>query len=318
MSKNVIARIEDLSHEDWLKLRQKGIGGSDAAAVCGLNRWRGPLDIYLDKTAETIAEKDTEAMYWGRVMEPVLREEFRKRTGLKVETVPYMLCYKEYPFMLANIDGIVHEADGSVSLLEIKTANGFAAKDWESGLPQEYYIQLQHYLAVCDLPKAYIAVLIGGNEFRYEEVHRDTETIQTIIAMEANFWNNHVLPQTPPPADATSDKALSALYPKSNGTSIILPSEADQLIANIEDCKNLEDQLKTAKAEAENRLKAIMKDAECGKTPAGYSVRWKSSSTSRLDTTKLKAEHPDLVARYTKTTAYRRFSITAPKANKED
>jgi predicted phage-related endonuclease len=136
--------------------------------------------------------------------------------------------------------------------------------------------------------------------------------------MEANFWNNHVLTKTAPQADATSDKAIATMYPNSNGTSIILPNEADQLIANIEDCKNLEEQLKTAKAEAENRLKALMKDAECGKTPAGYSVRWKSSSTSRLDTTKLKAEHPDIVAQYTKATSYRRFSITAPKASKED
>ena len=318
MSKTAIARIESLTHEEWLKLRQKGIGGSDAAAVCGLNRWRGPLDIYLDKTSDTIADNDNEAMYWGRVMEPVLRDEFAKRSGLKVETVPFMFCCKEYPFMIANIDGIVHEADGSISLLEIKTANGFAAKDWENGLPQEYYIQIQHYLAVCDLTKAYVAVLIGGNQFRYEVVPRDDETITTIIAMEANFWNNHVLTKTAPQADATSDKAIATMYPNSNGTSIILPNEADQLIANIEDCKNLEEQLKTAKAEAENRLKALMKDAECGKTPAGYSVRWKSSSTSRLDTTKLKAEHPDIVAQYTKATSYRRFSITAPKASKED
>lgn len=318
MSKKVIAKMESITHELWLKLRKKGIGGSDAAAVCGLNRWRGPLDVYLDKTSDTIANDDNEAMYWGRVMEPVLREEFGKRTGLKVDTVPFMFSCKEYPFMLANIDGIVHEADGSTSLLEIKTANGFAAKDWDNGLPQEYYIQIQHYLAVCDLPKAYVAVLIGGNQFRYEEVARDEETIHTIIAMEASFWNNHILTKTAPPADATSDKAITNMYPNSNGTSIILPDEADQLIANIEDCKKLEEQLKTAKAEAENRLKAIMKEAECGKTPAGYSIHWKNSSTSRLDTTKLKADHADIVAKYTKTTTYRRFSITAPKAIKED
>ena len=316
MSKKAIAKMESITHEEWLKLRKKGIGGSDAAAVCGLNRWRGPLDVFLDKTSDTIATDDNEAMYWGRVMEPVLREEFAKRTGLKVETVPYMFSYKEYPFMLANIDGIVHEADGNVSLLEIKTANGFAAKDWEGGLPQEYYIQIQHYLAVCDLPKAYVAVLIGGNQFRYEEVERDEETIQTIIAMESNFWNNHVLTNTPPQADATSDKAISSMYPSSNGTSIILPDEADQLIANIEECKKLEEHLATLKSEAENKIKYLMKDAECGKTPAGYSVRWKNSQTSRIDTTRLKADHSDIVAKYSKITTYRRFSITAPKEAK--
>ena len=312
--KKAIAKINELSREDWLTLRKKGIGGSDAAAVCALNRWRGPLDVFLDKTSESIDSTDNEAMYWGRVMEPVLREEFSRRTNLKVEAVPYMFQFKEHPFMLANIDGIVHENDGTVSLIEIKTANGFATKDWEDGLPQEYYIQIQHYMAVCDLAKAYVAVLIGGNNFRYESISRDDETIRTIIALESNFWNNHVLTKTAPPVDSTSEKAISSMYPASNGTSIILPSEADRMIANIEECRTIEEEIKKAKAEAENGLKALLQDAECGKTPSGYSVRWKTSTTSRLDSAKLKADHPDLVAQYTKASSYRRFSITAPKA----
>ena len=312
--KKAIAKINELSREDWLTLRKKGIGGSDAAAVCALNRWRGPLDVFLDKTSESIDSTDNEAMYWGRVMEPVLREEFSRRTNLKVEAVPYMFQFKEHPFMLANIDGIVHENDGTVSLIEIKTANGFATKDWEDGLPQEYYIQIQHYMAVCDLAKAYVAVLIGGNNFRYEAISRDDETIRTIIALESNFWNNHVLTKTAPPVDSTSEKAISSMYPASNGTSIILPSEADRMIANIEECRTIEEEIKKAKAEAENGLKALLQDAECGKTPSGYSVRWKTSTTSRLDSAKLKADHPDLVAQYTKASSYRRFSITAPKA----
>ena len=316
MSKTAIAKITDLSHEDWLKLRKRGIGGSDAAAVCGLNRWRGPLDVYLDKTSTQQEECDNDSMYWGRIMEPVLRKEFSKCIGLKVEEVPFMFCYKEYPFMLANIDGIVHEPDGSVSLLEIKTANGYAAKDWENGLPQEYYIQIQHYLAVCDLQKAYICVLIGGNDFRYEVIDRDEEAIQMLIAMESNFWNEYIVGKNPPPADGTSGNALNSLYPESNGTIIILPEEADNLISSIEEIKQMEDDLKESKAEAENRLKAIMKDAECGKTPAGYTVRWKSSNTNRLDTSKLKADEPELVAKYTKAISYRRFSITAPKEDK--
>ncbi len=316
MSKTAIAKLTDLSHEEWLNLRKRGIGGSDAAAVCGLNRWRGPLDVYLDKTSTHQEEIDNDSMYWGRIMEPVLRKEFSKRIDLKVEEVPFMFCYKEYPFMLANIDGIVHEADGSVSLLEIKTANGYAAKDWENGLPQEYYIQIQHYLAVCDLQKAYICVLIGGNDFRYEVIDRDEETIQMLIAMESSFWNEHIIGKNPPPADCTSSNALNSLYPESNGTIIILPDEADKLISSIEEIKQMEDDLKEGKAEAENRLKSIMKDAECGKTPSGYTVRWKNSITNRLDTTKLKADEPELVSKYTKATSYRRFSITAPKEEK--
>ena len=111
MSKVVVAKLANMSRADWLKLRKRGIGGSDAAAVCGFNRWRGPLDVYRDKTTSVTSEADNESMYWGRVMEPVLRNEFAKRSGLEVKEVPYMYRCQVYPFKLADIDGISYEKD---------------------------------------------------------------------------------------------------------------------------------------------------------------------------------------------------------------
>ena len=78
----------------------------------------------------------------------------------------------------------------------------------------------------------------------------------------------------------------------------------------------MEEQLKAARAESENSLKMMLGKAECAKTPGGYSVKWKSSTSSRLDTVKLKSDHPELVAQYTKTSSYRRFSVMAPKGAK--
>ena len=310
MSKTAIARIESLTHEEWLKLRKKGIGGSDAAAVCGINRWRGPLDIYLDKTSDTMVDNDNEAMYWGRVMEPVLRGEFARRSGLNVETVPFMFCCKEYPFMLANIDGIVHETDGSVSLLELKTANGFAAKEWENGLPQEYYLQVQHYLFVTDLQKAWIGVLIGGNNFRYFQIDRDEETIQMMIALESEFWS-FVEKRELPPMDEQSANGLSVLYPKSDSkSSIILPEEADNIINGYMEIKHVIDELKPELEKYENQLKAMMKTAALAQTNNGYTVKWQTTSFTRLDTTRLKKEKPEIVAEFSTQTSSRRFSIT--------
>ena len=314
MSKIVIAKTSELTREQWLKLRKQGIGGSDAAAVCGMSRYKGPLDVYLDKTNPVIEEKDNEPMLFGRLFEPILREEFGRRTGLSVVECPYMFAYEKYPYMIADIDGVVTEKDGTKALLEIKTANGFAEKEWLDGMPPEYYIQIQHYLAVTDLPKAYVAVLIGGQKFRYEQVARDEDTIQTLIAMEGNFWNNHVLKHIPPEPDATSGAALDSMYPTADNTSIILPAEADQLIATIRECKNVEEDLKKTVADAENRLKSMLKGSESGRSVSNYCVHWKNVTTSRLDTVKLKAEQPELVAKYTKTTTNRRFSITEPKA----
>lgn len=314
MSKIAIAKTNEISREEWLKLRQRGIGGSDCAAACGLSRWKSRLMLYLEKTSAEIEDIDNEPMYWGRTMEPILRMEFAGRTGLKVQEVPFTFACREYPWMMANIDGVVTDPDGTKALLEIKTANGFAVKEWENGLPQEYYLQIQHYLQVTDLPKAYVAVLIGGNRFHWEPVARDEETIQSIISLEADFWK-YVEKGVQPPVDEQSSDGLAVLYPKSDSqTSIILPEEADNIIAGYTEIKNVIDELKPELDKYENQLKAMIKTAACAKTPQGYTVKWQTTSSSRIDTTRLKKEKPEIAAEFTNTSTSRRFSITEPKA----
>lgn len=315
MSKKAIARTNQLTKEEWLTLRMHGLGGSDAAAACGMSKWKSPLMLWLEKTGRQPSQAAGEAAYWGTVMEPILRKEFAERTGLKVEDVPFMFQSQEYPFMLADIDGIVHENDGSVSLLEIKTAGSYAASEWANGLPAEYYLQIQHYLAVLELPKAYVAVLLGGNQFSYHEIQYDDTVIQNIITLESTFWQ-HVAADTEPDiddADSTSD-ALAIMYPKSNKTSLLLPDEADAIVTRYLERKSAEAQAKKDRLLCENQLKAMLKDAECAKTPAGISISWKSTSTSRLDTTALKTAEPEIVSKYTVTANSRRFTISTKKS----
>ena len=315
MSKKAIARVNQLSREQWLALRMNGLGGSDAAAACGVSKWKSPLMLWFEKTGKQPAQEAGEAAYWGTVMEPILRNEFAKRTNLKVEEVPFMFQSQEHPFMLANIDGIVHETDGSVSLLEIKTAGSYAAAEWSDGLPAEYYLQIQHYLAVVELKKAYVAVLLGGNQFSYHEIQRDATVIQNIITLESTFWQ-HVTAGTEPAIDdsASTADALAILYPKGNKTSLILSEEADSIVSCYLKQKSAETQAKKDKLLYENKLKAMLKDAECAKTPAGISISWKSTSTARLDTTALKAAEPEIVNKYTVTATCRRFTIASKKS----
>lgn len=45
---------------------------------------------------------------------------------------------------------------------------------------------------------AYIAVLVGGNTFRWKFIERDEELISMLLELELAFWN-HVQDCTPPP-----------------------------------------------------------------------------------------------------------------------
>ena len=176
---------------------------------------------------------------------------------------------------------------------------------------------MQHYMAVCDLPTGYLAVLVGGNKFYHKKIERDEETIKTIIALESHFWREYVMKDVPPPVDANAGEALAMLYPTAvKNKTIVLPSDADEMVAQWLEIKKAEEEIKTAKATCENQLKALLKDAESGTTANGYTVRWTSYQSSRVDTTKLKAELPEVATKYTTQSSARKFSIVEPKGKK--
>ena len=305
----IIASTENLPYEEWLELRKKGIGGSDASVVCGINRYKTPIELWMEKTNNAPPQEAEESAYWGTQLESIVREEFTKRTGIEVKLVKQLLQSEEHPFMLANLDGICHDLNYGDCIFEAKTASAFKASEWENTIPDEYMLQLQHYMAVTGCKAAYIAVLIGGNTFRWRLIERDEELIPMLIELEARFWE-HVKNNTPPPLDGSEAcaKYLAVKYSDSTATSVELPDEAENLIKeyNIA-CEKLS-AVTEEKQFAENKLKQLLGENEIG-TVKGNVVSWKSVSQERLDTKTLKSEHPTLYKKYVNTTSYRRFSV---------
>ena len=312
MSVKVLVSTENMSHEEWLEYRKQGIGGSDASVVCGISRYKSPVELWLDKTGQLPPQEAGETAYWGAQLEPVVRAEFTKRTGIGVIHKSELFQSEDHPFMLANLDGICEVPDIGTCIFEAKTASAYKAGEWENTIPDEYMCQIQHYMAVTGYAGTYIAVLIGGNTFKWKFVERDEELISMLIELETAFWN-YVQNSTPPPLDgsAASAKFLSKRFPISKPTSqITLPDTAADLLAQYDEaCEELES-VTERKQRAENLLKEMMGDNEVG-TAGGRIVTWKSVSQERLDSKTLKAEHPVLCQKYTNTTSYRRFSIKA-------
>ncbi len=309
MNTIVAASTENMSHETWLEYRQQGIGGSDVAAVCGLSRWKSPMGIWMEKTGQVEPETAGEAAFWGIVMEPIIRDEFTNRTGLKVRQLRAILQHKRFPFMLANLDGIVIDPDRGEGIFEAKTANAYSSSEWEAGIPDQYALQVQHYMAVTGLKFVYVAVLIGGNKFLWRLIDRDEAIIDLIIQMESRFWRMVEL-RIPPDIDGSkaSVELLNRLYPTGAKSSIDLPTEALELITQFEEAQMEEKKSGDAKDLAANRLKAMLKDHELGLI-AGRQVGWKSIKGERLDTKALKTDQPDIYKQYAKESSYRRFAI---------
>jgi putative phage-type endonuclease len=343
MSAIVIKSTEGLSRKEWLELRKLGIGGSDAAVVCGVNRYKSQLELWMEKTGripcssflhdEKEDEKAGGAAYWGARLEPLIKEEFTRRTGVKVIPVSQIIRSPEYPFMLANLDGVCRCPIHGRCVFEAKTANVFKAGEWDGDLvPKEYLLQVQHYLSVTGYNGAYIAVLIGGNDFRTVFVPRDEEVISMLIRREADFWRL-VQNDMPPPPDGSDACAefLAGLYPAGRPKSKInLPAEASDIIHQYNFAAEQEGIFKAKKQEASNTLKQMLGDNEIGIVGAGVSggvggqggigyVKWKNVTQERLNAAMLKSEQPEIYERYLTESSYRRFSIKvaemASKAN---
>ena len=312
MSAKVLVSTDGLPYEDWLEYRKRGIGGSDASVVCGISRYKSPVELWMEKTNQIPMQEAGEAAYWGTLLESVVRDEFTKRTGIEVRQVKQLLQSEEHTFMLANLDGVCVHPDYGTCIFEAKTASSFKMNEWENAIPDEYQIQIQHYMAVTGYRAAYIAVLIGGNTFRWKLIERDEEMISMLIAFETVFWD-HVQNMTPPPMDGSDASAqfLSACFPNSvNNSRIELPAFAEELLSRYDEaCEELEVATER-KQEAENILKQMLGENEAG-TAGNRLVTWKSVTQERLDSKSLKAEHPALYQKYSNKTSYRRFSIRA-------
>ena len=111
MTARVLISTEDLPYADRLEYRKRGIGGSDASIVCGINRYKSPVELWMEKTNQLPYQEAGEAAYWGTQLEGIVRAEFTKRTGIQVEIVKQLLQSTENPFMLANLDGLCHHPD---------------------------------------------------------------------------------------------------------------------------------------------------------------------------------------------------------------
>lgn len=314
MNSNIIVpNIDTLTHAEWLQVRLSGLGGSDIAAALGMSPWKSALELWQEKVSgKRLSQQENEAMIWGRIMEPIITQEYVKRSGLMVKPLRSMLQSPQYPWMLANLDGLIEDPDRGMGVFEVKTASAFKQAEWAEGrCPDAYMLQLSHYLAVTGLDFAVICVLIGGNKLQWSTVERDNELIASVIELERHFWQ-YVLTNTPPPVDGTTacSEMLAVKYPAStNKTPLILPTEADEWVSAYLQATTEEDAAADKKRLSANRIKAVMQEHEKAITTGGHPITWKTVASSRLDSKTFKAEHPDLVAQYMSESISRRFTV---------
>lgn len=270
---------KSMSHEDFVRERRRGIGGSDVSAICGLNPWKSALTVFLEKKGEVPEEEDNDRMMFGRLLEPVIAAVFAERTGLKVQKRNAILCHPKNTWALANIDRLIIDQENGDGVLEIKTTSEYNKESWEDEhIPDMHLVQLQWYLYITGLAYGWFCTLAGGQKLYHTRIERDDSILEHLVRICGEFWDN-LQKGIPPAADgsAASTKVINLLYPEAvPAKRIHLPFEAHEWLAAYEQHKAGEKAAKELKDEAANKVKAVLGDAEIGLLDNHEAVTWKT------------------------------------------
>lgn len=299
---------KQLPRDEWLAIRKRGIGSSDAAAAVGLNPYKSQLELWMEKTGRDgslpkVDPQDEESpAYWGNILEPIVALHYSKRSGHRVRRINAVLQHPdaELSWMLANIDREVIGAE-DVQILECKTAGINGARLWKEGVPEYVQLQVMHQLAVTGKQAADVAVLLGGQHLEIHRINRDESMITRLIELERKFWE-YVVTDTPPPADGSdsADQALRCLFPEDSGQVLDFSANPALSIAYVElkVVRQRIAQQQTQESQLKQTLQQAMGDATRAQFSSGY-VTWKKAKDSNaLDVATMLKDKPYLQARY--------------------
>lgn len=257
-----ITKVRTANREEWKALRSRYIGGSDAAAVVGMNAYVSPYSLWAEKTGSLPGFSGNLATEVGAYLEEFVARKFSEITGKKVRRANQSFLNSDYPWAIANID---REIIGEDAGLEIKTTDTMNLKKFRGGeYPANYYVQSVHYLAVTGRQRWYLAVLIGNREFRWFTIERDEAEIAALMSRRSGFLGAREN-GTPPEIDGSSGTtaALTALHPDSNESTVDLFCLAAELDRYADIDQNIK-ALETDRNECVNRIKAFMATPEPG------------------------------------------------------
>lgn len=182
---------------EWIAYRKNCIGASDSAALLGLSKFSTPYQLFLEKKGLIPGFQGNAATQAGHNAEDKARAVYEMFHG-DFETFPPMcVVHSEHEFMMASLDGY---NDNLKRILEIKyPSEGSHQTALEGKVPEQYWVQMQHQLAVCD--EATHGHYFSFREFdgAKVEVKRDEFFINEILLPGVLAFKTLLENNTPPP-----------------------------------------------------------------------------------------------------------------------
>ncbi len=305
-----------MDNEQFLIERQKGIGGSDVAAIMGLSPWKTPLDVYLEKKNPISMEddsdliKDKPELARGRRCEKYILEEYSERMSYKLSP-GRLVIHPDYPILRGNIDAFV---EGQNVIVEAKSVGG-SLSSWDSEIPIYYKTQVAFYAMITNCESVDLPVLFDRWQYACFVYYRDHSFEERILKACLDFWNNHILTDIPPPPSNLKD--IQSLYPKSEPKGCDVTELIHDNLLALYSIKKRIKMLSESEEIYKLNIMEYMKDAETILDGVNILATWKTQNRSILDIDRLKKEYPKLYSKlyskYKKDQTIRVFRLKGEK-----
>lgn len=275
--------------QQQLEERRAYIGGTDAAALAGVNppRWAQPIDVWREKVEPAVARPPSGMMALGTLMEELVANLATEATGTRWRRPGAPARSKLYPWAGGHLDRTALYDETSYgaglhrALLECKWS--MDRDEWGPQgtlqVPVRYAVQVQHYLAVTGRPVAILAVLLGYADFRWYRLERNDDLIRWLMELEERFWRDHVLTRVPPEPDGSEGYArhLRALYPESDGQEAVATPEQQAMVEGLREARLAREAAAQLEARMAQQVQASMGTTERLIGP-GWRVSWRQSA----------------------------------------
>ena len=309
--------------EEWHAIRKTGIGGSEAAAVCDMDPHKSAFVLCAEKTGRIQGFQGNDLTDMGQLMEPHIRQviipDYFRRNDIEATVIDPTHTYRStrWPWMIVNIDGFV--MTDVLKGLEIKNNGEYRLKEYGGidgdELPDPYYVQDQHAMAVTGLREWWHFAFIGGNRLVWRVVPRNDSFIDWVVERERQLWE--IIQQNEPllfPLPKGTDADMDALMEMGAGT-----VEGVVDLSEVDDMLDLHVYLgeEIREREAERDMLGVEIINLMGTYSAGETDRHKVGFTryerEHIDTGKMKRDHRELVEKYTTWTEVGRLSVRRRK-----
>lgn len=234
------AHLEQRS-ESWKKWRKSHLGSSDCAAIMGVSPWKSALQLYHEKTSDTIEESVSNfAMRRGVELEPLALAKFEAETGYLM--TPRVLVHPVHTMLSASLDGLEIEQKCAVEIkCSGKVDHALALK---GEVPEKYIPQLHHIMLVTGLSFIYYMSYVSDEDFTIFKVFRDYEYEKRLITAELEFWNRIQERNPPQPTDRDSEEITCPEWENLSDQFSVLHALEKEHKFELERIESLKDEIK--------------------------------------------------------------------------